>query len=212
MSDRSIRVLIVDDHTIVRDGLVAFMLAFKDLEPVGEASSGREALRLCTDRAPDVVLMDLVMPDMDGATATCKIRERFPHIQVVALTSFSEEGLVRAALQAGAISYLLKDVTASELADAIRSAHAGRSTLAPQAAEALIHAATRLPAPGYDLTPREFEVLALMIEGLSNPEIANRLIVTRSTVKFHVSSILVKLSVTSRTEAVALALQNNLVN
>ncbi len=130
----------------------------------------------------------------------------------MALTSFPEENLVQDALQAGAISYLLKDVTASELADAIRSAHVGRSTLAPQAAEALIHAATHPPAPGYGLTPREFEVLALMVEGLSNPEIANRLIVTRSTVKFHVSSILAKLGVTSRTEAVALALQNNLVN
>ncbi len=209
-SDR-IRVVIVDDHAVVRSGLGAFLMTVDDLELVGQAASGLEALRLCDELRPDVVLMDLVMPEMDGATATHRIREKHPHIQVVALTSFPEEDLVQSALQAGAISYLLKNISADELADAIRAAHAGRSTLAPEAAQALIHAATRPLPPGYDLTSREVEVLKLMVEGLSNPEIANQLVVSRSTVKFHVSSILAKLGVSSRTEAVALALQSHLV-
>lgn len=206
-----IRVLIVDDHAVVRSGLAAFLMAFDDLDLVGEAASGAEALRMVDERAPDVVLMDLVMPEMDGATAAKHIREQFPEVQVIALTSFPEEDLVQSALQAGSISYLLKNVSADELADAIRAAVAGRSTLAPEAAQALIHATTRPPELGHDLTPREHEVLELMVEGLSNPDIADRLVVSRSTVKFHVSSILSKLGVTSRTEAVATALQHNLV-
>jgi len=207
-----IRVAIVDDHAVVRSGLGAFLLAFEDLELVGEAGSGAEAIRLCDEVQPDVVLMDLVMPEMDGATATRQIRRQHPHIQVIALTSFKEEELVQNALEAGAISYLLKNVSANELVEAIRAAHAGRSTLAPEAAQALIHAATHAPAPHFDLTPRELEVLALIVEGLNNTEIAKRLVVSRSTVKFHVSSILSKLGVSSRTEAVALAVQNHLVS
>jgi NarL family two-component system response regulator LiaR len=156
--------------------------------------------------------MDLVMPKMDGATATRAIRERCPQVQVIALTSFKEEELVQGVLQAGAISYLLKNVSADELVSAIRAAHAGRPILAPEAAQALIHATTHPPAPGQDLTPREREVLALMVMGLNNPDIAQRLVVSQSTVKFHVSSILSKLGATSRTEAVALAVQHHLVS
>jgi len=209
---KKIRVMLVDDHAVVRSGLAAFLLAFDDFELVGEAGSGEEAIAICADLRPDVVLMDLVMPGIDGATATRAIRQRCPQIRVIALTSFKEEDLVQGALQAGAIGYLLKNVTADELANAIRSAYVGRPTLAPEAAQALIQAATQPPAPGSDLTPREREVLALMIEGLNNSEIADRLIVSRSTVKFHVSSILSKLGAASRTEAVALAVQHRLLS
>ncbi|MCA9926845.1 MAG: response regulator transcription factor [Anaerolineales bacterium] len=212
MSDGNpIRVLIVDDHAVVRSGLAAFLTVFDDLQLVGQAAGGNEAVQLCRQVEVDVVLMDLVMPEMNGAEATRLIRQQCPNVQVIALTSFKEEELIQGALQAGAISYLLKNVTADELADAIRAAHVGRPTLAPEATAALIHAATRPPEPDYNLTPREQDVLKLMTQGLSNPEIAKALMVSRSTVKFHVSSILSKLGVNGRTEAVALALQEKLV-
>lgn len=207
-----IRVLLVDDHAVVRSGLGAFLMAFDDFDLVGEARDGEEAVRLCEELQPDVVLMDLVMPGMDGAAATQVIRERWPQVQIIALTSFKEKELVEGALQAGAIGYLLKNVSADELANAVRAAHAGQPTLAPEAAQALIQVTRESPSPGYDLTEREREVLALMIEGLTNPQIAERLVMSRSTVKFHVSNILSKLGVATRTEAVALALQRDLID
>jgi two-component system, NarL family, response regulator LiaR len=207
-----IRVLLVDDHTMVRRGLAIFLQVFDDLELAGEAGSGNEAVELCARLVPDVVLMDMVMPDMDGATATRLIRQRFPTVQVIALTSYKEEELIQNALQAGAISYLLKDVSAEELAHAIRAAHAGHATLSPAAVQALVHAASQPPVPGHDLTPREREVLALLIEGLSNTEIAEQLVVSPSTIKSHVSHILAKLGVSSRTEAATLAVRYRLLD
>ena len=206
-----IRVLIVDDHAVVRSGLATFLQAFDDFELVGEAGDGAEAVRRCAQVSPDVILMDLLMPEMDGIAATRAIRERHPDVQVIALTSFQDQDRVQAALDAGALGYLLKNVSADELARAIRSARAGRPTLAPEATQVLIHAATRPPEPGHDLTPREREVLVLMTGGLNNVQIAKRLVVNRSTAKFHVSNILTKLGVASRTEAVALALTHHLV-
>jgi NarL family two-component system response regulator LiaR len=208
-----IRVLVVDDHAVVRGGLRLFLLAFDDLELVGEANSGGKALRLCQEVEPDVVLMDLVMPGMDGIEATRLIREQHPQIQVIALTSFPEEELVQAALEAGAIGYLLKNVSAGSMAAAIRAAHAGQPTLAPEAAEALLHrTAAGAPKIGHDLTAREREVLALMVRGMGNAEIAEQLVISESTAKFHVSNILSKLEAGSRAEAVAIALQHGLVD
>lgn len=213
MSDeRPIQVLLVDDHRMVREGLAVFLQVADDLELAGEAEDGAEAVELCARLQPDVVLMDLKMPRMDGATATRLITERFPGIRVIALTSFQEEGLVERALHAGAISYLLKNVTAEALGEAIRSAAAGRATLAPEAAQDLVRSATKGPQPGSDLTPREREVLGLMVRGSSNKEIAQALVVSQSTAKFHVSRILAKLGASGRTEAVTIALHHGLVS
>ncbi len=211
LESHPIRVLLVDDHPMVRRGLATFLKIFDDLELAGEAADGYEALARCAQVNPDVVLMDLVMPEMDGATATRAIRQQFPDVQVLALTSFKDVQLVQNVLQAGAIGYLLKDVSADALAEAIRAAYAGRATLAPEAALALVHAATQPPTPGFDLTERERAVLALLVEGLNNTQIAAQLFVSPSTVKSHVSNLLSKLGVASRTEAATLAMRHGLV-
>jgi len=208
---KPIRVMLVDDHTMVRRGLATFLKVFDDLELAGEAESGEIAIQLCAEVLPDVILMDMIMPGMDGATATRAIRQKFPKIQVVALTSYKEGKLIKSALEAGAIGYLLKDVSADDLVWAIRAAYAGRSTLSPEAAQVMVETANQPPAPGLDLTEREREVLSLMIEGLNNTQIAGRLTISPSTVKSHVSNILTKLGVASRTEAVTLALRNNIL-
>ena len=207
-----IRVMLVDDHTMVRRGLATFLKIYDDLQLVGEAENGEAAIQLCARALPDVILMDMALPVMDGATATRAIRQQFPQVQVIVLTSFKEGELIRNALEAGAIGYLLKDVSANELVDAIRAAHAGRATLSPEAAQALVETSNQPPAPGLTLTEREREVLALMIEGLNNTQIAGTLTVSPSTIKSHVSSILAKLGVASRTEAVTLALRNRIVS
>jgi two-component system, NarL family, response regulator LiaR len=208
---RRIRVLIVDDHEMVRGGLAAFLHSADDLELAGEAETGEEAVQLCASIQPDVVLMDVILPEMDGIAATRTIRQRHPRIQIIALTSFRDEHLVQGALEAGAISYILKNVGAEQLAAAIRLAAAGRSTLAPEIVQTLVQHASGPSPPGEDLSPREREVLVLLVEGLSNPAIASRLVVARSTVNFHVGNILTKLGAASRTEAVARAVQHHLV-
>lgn len=206
-----IRVMVVDDHAVVRGGLRFFLLSFDDIELVGEAVSGEEAVALCGQLAPDVVLMDMVMPGMDGADATQIIRKLHPGVQVLALTSFQEGDLVHKALQAGAIGYLLKDVPIDELAQAIRSAHAGRSTLAPAAAQALVRTVRQAPEMAEDLTERQKEVLAMIVEGLGNAEIAERLVISIATVRYHVSTILSKLSAANRAEAAAIAIKRHLL-
>jgi len=208
---KRIRVMLVDDHAVVRSGLSAFLMVYPDLELVGEAESGEEAVASAALLQPDVILMDLVMPGMDGVATTRAIRQKYPNIQIVALTSFKEENLVQGALQAGAIGYMLKNVTASELANAIRSAHAKRMTLSSEAAQALVQS-TSQTVPGSDnLTEREREVLRLMVDGLNNSEIAEKLVISASTVKFHIANIFTKLGVDNRVAAVSLALQRKVV-
>ncbi len=211
INEPRIRVLIVDDHAVVRSGLSKFLLVNRDLELVGEAADGAEAVQLAALHKPDVVLMDLMMPGVDGVTATREIRRKYPAMQVIALTSFSEQAMVQGALQAGAIGYLQKNVTAAELASAIRSAYTGRMILSSEAARVLAQSMTQPPIPANDLTSREREVLQLMVVGLNNNEIAARLVVSLGTVKFHISNIFQKLGVSSRVEAVKLALERKLV-
>lgn len=207
-----IRVMIVDDHNVVREGIAGFLRAFDDFALVGEASNGKEAVTLAEKLQPHVILMDLVMPVMDGVAATYAIREAQPEAQVIILTSFQDEDSVQNGLQAGAIGYLLKNASIHDMANAIRGAYEGKMTLAPEAAQALIKARTRPPAPNFNLKDREIEVLALMVKGMNNPEIAEQLSLSRSTIKFYVSSILSKLSVETRTEAVAIAVERGLVS
>jgi NarL family two-component system response regulator LiaR len=206
-----IRVMVVDDHAMVRKGLATFIKAFKDLQLAGEAENGAAAVKLCGEILPDVVLMDMVMPVMDGATATRAICAKYPHIRVIALTSFNDGEWVKNALAAGAIGYILKDISAVDLVKAIRDAHAGRATLSPETAQTLVETANQPPEPGLDLTEREREVLALMVEGQINAKIAEELNVSPFTIKSHVSNILFKLGVASRTEAVTLALRHKIV-
>ena len=209
--ETKIRVVIVDDHVLVRSGIEVVLEMFDDIELVGQAGDGEEAVRLCEERRPDVVLMDLVMPGTSGVEATRRVLASCPDTRVVALTSFTDEDLIGETLRAGAIGYLMKNVSADQLAVAVRSAHAGRSTLAPEAADALVRSVSA-PSPATDsLTVREQQVLKLMADGLSNADIAERLVIGVATVKTHVSSVMSKLGVSSRTEATATAIRRGLV-
>lgn len=206
-----IRVLIADDHLMVRDGLKVFLSVQEDIVVVGEAEDGQQAVDLCPELKPDVILMDILMPNMDGPTATERIRTECPSIKVIALTSFAEKELVQRALQAGAIGYLLKDVHANKLAHAIREAHQGRATIDSAAAQVLVESANQSPKSGFDLTEREREILALLVEGKTNSDIAKVFTLSPGTVRFHVSNILSKLGASNRTEAVSIALQEGLL-
>jgi DNA-binding NarL/FixJ family response regulator len=217
MAEAPIRVLVVDDHSVVRIGIQAYLEMVDDVEVLGEASNGREALEgvarlAAAGQLPDVVLMDLLMPEMDGIEATAAVKDRWPEIEVVALTSFVEEEKVHGALQAGATGYLLKDATAAEVAAAIRAAYQGEVHLAPAVARRLA-AALRAPKqedPGEPLTEREREVLQLVAQGRANKEIARELGIGDRTVRTHITSILGKLGLASRTQAALYAVREGL--
>jgi NarL family two-component system response regulator LiaR len=207
-----IRVMLVDDHKVVRSGLATFLKAYDDLELVGEAKNGLEAIQLCHQKKPDVILMDLMMPEMDGIAATRTILADYPDIKIIAMTSFEDEELVHGVLAAGAIGYLLKNVTSDELVKAIRDATSGRSTLSPEAAKVLIQATRPMKEPLYNLTEREMEILNLVVQGQSNQQIAEAMVISLATVKAHISSILSKLQVSSRAEATAYAIKHKIVS
>ncbi|MGD2049611.1 MAG: response regulator transcription factor [Chloroflexota bacterium] len=209
---KPIRVLIVDDHAMVRSGIKNFIYGFDWMEPVGEAGNGVEAVEFCATHEVDVVLMDMVMPVMDGSEATRRIIALGKPVKIIVLTSFHEQNLVEQALQAGATSYLLKNVTAEELATAIRAAYSGHSTLAPEATEALINATRQKPGVGFDLTDREQEILALLVKGFTNLEISKQLSISMATVKYHLTNVFTKLGAKNRVEAATIALEHNLVN
>ncbi|HEU4322961.1 MAG TPA: response regulator transcription factor [Roseiflexaceae bacterium] len=206
-----IRVMVVDDHPLAHAGMRHFLNTFPDLLLVGEASSGDQALALCAQTRPHVIMMDLVMPGMDGVEATRLIKQRYPQVQIIVLTSFQEGDLVERALRAGATGYLLKNISAFDLVQAIRAAHAGRTVLAQEATAALVQTMLHEAGPGFDLTEREQGVLQLLVRGLSNAQIADHLSISQATVKFHIGGIFSKMGVKSRAEVIALAYQHQLI-
>lgn len=211
MSSTTIRIMIVDDHEMVRRGLATFLRTSPNFVLVAEASNGQEAIEKCAQFVPNVILMDLMMPEMDGFAATSAIRERFPLVSVIALSSASDTNTIAAAARAGAVGYLLKSVSTEELATAIYAAHEGKPAFSAKAIQALIEVASLTPEPHYQLTERELTVVRLLVRGMNNIEIAHELSVSRSTVKYHVSAIIAKLGVSNRAEAVAVALKHKLV-
>ena len=206
----TIRVFVVDDHPMIRHGLQAMLLAEKGLLWVGDASDGSDAVRMAPSLAPDVVLIDLVMPRLDGIAAITALRPLLPRTKFVILTSLLDPAEVRRAMDAGASGYLLKNASSQELLTVIQMAHRGHRVLAPEVTDALV-ASQKDPAPGTDLTHRERELLALMARGLSNMDISTALSIAMPTVKFHVTNILAKLHADNRTEAVLVALKHKLV-
>ncbi len=211
--EKKIRILVVDDHSVVRQGLRMFLLVQPDMELVGEAQNGREAVALVETLAPDVVLMDLLMPQMNGIEATSAIKAAHPEIQVLILTTFLEDARVAEAIQAGAVGFLLKEVEIDELVRAVRGAARGEPQLHPDAARMLMGLATRpkpAPEPPVLLTERERDVIALLAEGQSNKQIARELSISETTVKGHVANILGKLELADRTQAAVYAVRNGL--
>ncbi len=210
MEENKIRVMIVDDHAVVRSGLSAFLSVAPEMEMIADAENGEQAVVRARILKPDVILMDLIMPVMDGVTAIQTIKKENPVIQIIALTSFQEDELVHNALKAGAVGYLMKNVSARELTAAIKAAKAGKMTLSPEAAQSLVRVAQHVTEVD-TLTEREKDVLKQMVEGLNNAEIAEKLSISLSTVKFHISNILMKLEVENRVAAVTLAIHKKLV-
>lgn len=206
-----IKVLIVDDHPMVRQGIKTLLDVYDDIEVIGEAENGREALEICEKYKPDIVLMDLIMPEVNGIEATKEIVKNWSYIKVVILTSFLDKKLIEDSLKAGAIGYVLKNISGDKLVATIRDADKGKSTLSSEASDFLISNIKKPPVADYQLTSQEKNILACLVDGLSNKKIAQKLVLSLSTVKFHVSNILNKLGVSSRTEAVSLAIKNKLV-
>jgi len=212
--ENQIDLLIVDDHPVVRDGLVAILSTQPDFRVVGEAASGEGALALFEQQRPDVMLLDLEMPGMDGVEVIRQLKSKNPDVKIVVFTAFDTDERILSALQAGAKGYLLKGVPRSELFDAIRIVHSGGSLLQPVVASRLLDqlsAPEPNAEPAEELTPREYEVLHLLVQGKQNKEIAAELVIAERTVKFHISSILGKLGAGNRTEAVTIALQQGLI-
>ena len=203
--------MIVDDHPIVRDGFKALLLANKDMELVGEAGSGKETLTFCQESLPDVILMDMVMPGMDGLETTRVVLDQYPEVKIIILTSFPEKNLVHRALDTGSKGYLLKNVPMDTLANAIRSVDAGQLIFSPEVTQALVEDKSHLKRVGDDLSSREREVLTMVIQGLSNDEIADQLVISPFTVKNHVSKCISKLGAANRTQAATIAVEYRLV-
>jgi NarL family two-component system response regulator LiaR len=213
MKDKTlIQVMIVDDHPIVRDGMKNMLLVFDDLEFAGEAENGRAALDCVSKVSPDVILMDIAMPEMGGIQATRAILEQLPHLKIIMLTSYPEDELIRESLEAGAMGFLLKNSSIDTIANAIRGVYAGQPYLAPEVTKALIRIKTGPVKPGADLSQREQEVLALIVEGLSNEEIAERLVISPATARHHVSACIQKLGASNRAQASAMAVKLGLVS
>jgi len=206
-----IKVLIVDDHPLVRQGINALLGIYDDMEVIGEAENGREALEMCEKYKPDIVLMDLIMPEVNGIEATREILKKWSSIKIITLTSFIDKKLIEDSLKAGAIGYVLKNISGDYLVKIIRDADKGKSTLSSEASDFLISNLKNPPVTEYQLTSQEKNIIACLVEGLSNKKITQKLVLSLSTVKFHVSNILNKLGASSRAEAVSIALKNKLV-
>ena len=209
-NERMIRVLLADDHSKIHRSIAAVIDFIEGMVLVAQAGNGEEAVQLCREYQPDIVLMDVVMPHMSGIEATRLIREEFPDIKILALSSFEDEDSVRDMLLAGASGYLLKQGSIDDLAETIRAAYSDKAVFSPEVTQALLRRSDN-PQHDYGLTSREVEILRLMVDGLSNTEIAAALTISPSTAKFHVGNVLGKLGVTGRVEAVALAVSQNLV-
>ncbi len=209
--NNKIKVMIVDDHPLVRHGIKTVFEAYDEILLVAEAENGKEAIEMCGKYRPDIVLMDMVMPVLDGAAATSQLIKNWPDIKIIALTSFNDKDLIKESLKAGAVSYILKNISAEKLIKTIKDIYQGKIVLSSQATKILLSELQEKDNKNIKLTGREKEILVLIVEGLSNKQIAERLFLSSSTVQFHVSNILGKLGVSKRTEAAYLALKQKLV-